>query len=102
MHNFNVNATFQGFTALHYAALLNNIESLKVLMNHGADPNLKSVSGHKPIDLVTDITVYELLSDYENDVDFNVLLSKDIQKPKYSLLCSICLLLIHTLIINVM
>jgi len=84
MHSFNVNATFQGFTALHYAALLNNIESLKVLMDHGADPNLKSVSGHKPIDLVTDITIYELLADYEKDVDFNVLLSKDIQKPKYS------------------
>ena len=51
MHNFNVNATFQGFTALHYAALLNNTESLKVLMDYGADPNLKLVAGHKPIAL---------------------------------------------------
>lgn len=90
MQKFNVNATFQGFTALHYAALLNNIESLKVLMDHGADPNLKSVSGHKPIDLVTDITIYELLSDYENDVNFSVLFSEDIRKPKYSVLFSIC------------
>lgn len=75
MHNFNVNATFQGFTALHYAALLNNTESLKVLMDYGADPNLKLVAGHKPIDLVTDITNYELLTNYENDVNFYVLLS---------------------------
>jgi len=57
-------------------------------MDYGADPNLKSVSGHKPIDLVTDITIYELLANYENDVYFNILLSKDIQKPKYPLLCS--------------
>lgn len=83
MHNFNANATFQGFTAFHYAALLNNIESLKILIDHGADPHLKSVTGHKPIDLVTDLTIYELLADYEKNVDFNVLLSKDIQKPKY-------------------
>jgi len=81
LHNFNVNATFQGFTAFHYAALSNNIESLKVLMDYGADPYLKSVSGYKPIDLVTDFTIYELLTDYENNVNFNVLLSKDIQKP---------------------
>jgi len=89
MHHFNIKASFQGFTALHYAALLRNIESLKVLMDYGADPNLKSVSGHKPIDLVTDIQIYELLADYEKDVYFNVLLSKDIQKLKYSILCSI-------------
>lgn len=69
MHNLNVNATFQGFTAFHYAALLNNIESLKVLMDHGADPRLKSVTGHKPIDLVTDLTIYELLADYEKNFE---------------------------------
>lgn len=59
---------FQGFTALHYAALMNNIESLKVLMKYGADPYLESVTGHKPIDLSLDIEVYELLLEYENNV----------------------------------
>jgi len=68
MNNFNANAMFQGFTALHYAALMNNIESLEVLMKYGADPYLKSVTGLRPIDLVTDAQAYELLLEYENNV----------------------------------
>lgn len=68
MDNFNVNASLQGFTAFHYAALLNNIESLKVLIKYGADPHLKSVTGHKPINLTTDTEVYELLLEYEKNV----------------------------------
>lgn len=68
MSNFNVSATVQGFTALHYAALLNNIESLRMLINYGANPHLKSVTGHKPIDLVTDAKVYDLLLEYEKNV----------------------------------
>lgn len=86
MPRFNADATFQGFTAFHYAALLNNIESLKVLMLYGASPHLKSASGHKPIDLATQIDIYELIADYEKNVKFNVFLSKNIQKLKYSLL----------------
>jgi len=68
MNNFNVNAMFQGFTALHYAALMNNIESLEVLIKYGADPYLKSVTGLRPIDLVTDDRAYKLLLEYENNV----------------------------------
>lgn len=75
MNKFNVNATVQGFTALHYAALLNNVESLKVLINYGADPHIKSVTGHKPIDLVTDVHIYKLLLEYEKNVGFHKLLS---------------------------
>lgn len=68
MESFNANASVQGFTALHYAALLNNIESLKVLINYGADPRLKSITGHRPIDLVTDVQVFDLLVEYETNV----------------------------------
>ncbi|XP_050436131.1 caseinolytic peptidase B protein homolog [Adelges cooleyi] len=62
---FNPKATVQGFTALHYAALLNNVESLRVLMKYGADPFLKSVTGHTPINLTTDVEVYRMLQEYE-------------------------------------
>jgi len=74
MNIFNVNAMFQGFTAFHYAALMNNIESLKVLMKYGADPYLKSVTGLKAIDLVTDVEAYELLIEYENNVGVTYIL----------------------------
>lgn len=69
-NNFNINATTQGFTAFHYAAIYHNIESLKVLINYGADPYIKTVTGHKPIDLVTDDQIYDLLLDYEKNVSF--------------------------------
>lgn len=39
-----------------------------MLLNYGADPHIKSVTGHKPIDLVTDIKIYDLLLDYEKNV----------------------------------
>lgn len=75
-NKFNFNATVQGFTALHYAALFNNIESLKVLINYGADPHIKSVTGHKPIDLVTDVEMFDLLVEYEKNVGSYKLLSR--------------------------
>lgn len=68
--NFDPNSKFQGFTALHYAALLNNIETIQVLIKYGADPHLKSVTGHKPIDLVIDTNTYNLLLEYEKNVSY--------------------------------
>lgn len=38
------------------------------------------MTGHKPINLVTDPKIYDLLLDYEQNVYFNILyFSKDIQ-----------------------
>jgi ATP-dependent Clp protease ATP-binding subunit ClpB len=71
--NFNANATFKGFTALHYAALLNDTESLKILIQYGANPFIKSASNHRPIDLVSDHEVYDLLKEYEKNVSYNIL-----------------------------
>lgn len=75
--NININSNFQGFTALHYAALFNNIETIKVLIKYGADPHLKSVTGHKPIDLVTDLKVYNLLLEYQENVS-NILILNNV------------------------
>ncbi|VVC44807.1 ATPase, AAA-type, core,ClpA/B family,Clp ATPase, C-terminal,P-loop containing nucleoside triphosphate [Cinara cedri] len=67
--DFNLNGKFQGFTALHYAALFNNIEAINILIKYGADPHLKSVTGHKPIDLVTHSNTYNLFLDYEKNFE---------------------------------
>eukprot|EP00795_Rhopilema_esculentum_P000978 gene978-10749_t len=40
------NADFSGFTPLHYAALADDYESIKLLLDAGADPTLTDVTGH--------------------------------------------------------
>lgn len=40
---------FEGFTALHYAVLSNNLETVKILANAGANPNLINNLKHKAI-----------------------------------------------------
>ncbi|CAH0561049.1 unnamed protein product [Brassicogethes aeneus] len=47
--NLNNKATFLGFTALHYAALLNSLELCKLLVQYGANPCIENDAGHKPI-----------------------------------------------------
>eukprot|EP00794_Sanderia_malayensis_P007190 gene7190-7996_t len=46
--NLSKNADFSGFTALHYAALSDDYECIKLLLEAGADPTLKDGSGHTP------------------------------------------------------
>ena len=41
----------QGNTALHYAAINNNIELARLLLEKGADPEIKNNEGHSVIDL---------------------------------------------------
>eukprot|EP00123_Amoebidium_parasiticum_P006192 comp17207_c0_seq1/m.16151 comp17207_c0_seq1/g.16151 ORF comp17207_c0_seq1/g.16151 comp17207_c0_seq1/m.16151 type:complete len:602 (-) comp17207_c0_seq1:225-2030(-) len=42
----------KGFTALHYAALLDNLELVQALLDHGANPLQKNADGHLPSDYV--------------------------------------------------
>ncbi|XP_053399271.1 caseinolytic peptidase B protein homolog [Mercenaria mercenaria] len=42
------NANCKGCTALHYAALIDNGEIIKLLLDAGADPTIENVNGHKP------------------------------------------------------
>ncbi|KAL4229976.1 hypothetical protein ACF0H5_010365 [Mactra antiquata] len=41
------NANFKGCTALHYAALMDNGEIIKLLLDAGADPSIENVNGYK-------------------------------------------------------
>eukprot|EP00124_Ichthyophonus_hoferi_P003506 Ihof_evm1s307 gene=Ihof_evmTU1s307 len=42
----------KGFTALHYAALLDNLELVTLLLDNGANPLAKNSEGHTPIEYV--------------------------------------------------
>lgn len=44
----NVTASYQGFTALHYAALVNEIYVLRALLNAGANPTKLNAWNHPP------------------------------------------------------
>ncbi len=48
------NVSFLGSTALHYAALADSPETIRVLMAHHANPNLENEFGHKAFDYIKD------------------------------------------------
>jgi ATP-dependent Clp protease ATP-binding subunit ClpB len=43
-------ASFCGFTALHYAVIIENIDVVRALFEGGADPTIKNDSGYLPVD----------------------------------------------------
>lgn len=65
----NSRATFKGFTALHYAALLSdNLNILKILLDAHADPLKENDSGHRAIEYCADDGAKSLISSYESIV----------------------------------
>lgn len=46
------NKNYEGCTALHYAVLADDLETVIVLTKSGADPNIVNKLGHKPISYV--------------------------------------------------
>ncbi|XP_018320048.1 caseinolytic peptidase B protein homolog isoform X2 [Agrilus planipennis] len=57
----NNNATFYGFTALHYAVLSDSLETVRILLEAGADPLLENDAGHKPIQYAKEEPIKKLL-----------------------------------------
>jgi hypothetical protein len=43
-------ASFRGFTALHYAVIIDDIDVVKALLEGGADPTIKTAAGYLPVD----------------------------------------------------
>ena len=60
-------ATFNGFTALHYAVLNDNLSMINLLIEHGADPLIENEQGHLPSAYALQRTK-ELLSEFEKNV----------------------------------
>jgi ATP-dependent Clp protease ATP-binding subunit ClpB len=55
-------ATFKGFTALHYAVLSRNKDSVKALLDAGANPTIENEAGHRAVDYAyMDKDIEELL-----------------------------------------
>lgn len=70
--SLNNKATFLGFTALHYAALMNNLDMCKLLIKYGADPCVENDAGHKPIQYaLKDGAVEKFLETETQKVDYN-------------------------------
>ena len=62
-------ATFNGFTALHYAVLNDNLDIVNLLIEHGADPLIENEQGHLPSAYALQQRK-ELLSQFEKNVCF--------------------------------
>jgi len=50
--SLNPNRSFEGSTAMHYATLVDSSNTVKVLLEKGANPLIKNALGHTPMDYV--------------------------------------------------
>lgn len=75
---------FYGSTALHYAALSNSLETVKILADHGANPNIKNAMGYSPSKFANN-RVSEFLSDYEKEYSRREKELADEERRKYPL-----------------
>jgi len=73
--------SFRGFTALHYAVLIDDTHVVKALLEAGADPTIKTGAGYLPVDfaqhspVMKDMLVKastEVLSSYVTCVLYNL------------------------------
>ena len=60
------NLVYEGCTPLHYAVLSDDLPTVKLLIEKGADPQAKNKLGHKPIDYLANenTQMEELITDY--------------------------------------
>ncbi|KAK7867768.1 hypothetical protein R5R35_002267 [Gryllus longicercus] len=65
----NNRATFQGFTALHYAVLADSASVVRTLLEAGADPTIENDAGHQPTEYARDGEVKDLLKQYSIKFD---------------------------------
>ena len=61
--NLNLRSNFRGCTALHYAALADDVASVKFLLEFGANPTLTNDYGRTPKDYARDPQIKQLLTD---------------------------------------
>lgn len=60
----NNRASFQGFTALHYAVLADSIACVKALLDAGANPTIENEAGHRAVEYARDGEIKEILNKY--------------------------------------
>ncbi|CAG5135318.1 unnamed protein product [Candidula unifasciata] len=57
-------ANFQNCTPLHYAVLVNDLESVKLLLEAGADPTIENALGHRAVEYSRDGEAKSLIESY--------------------------------------
>lgn len=57
----NNRATFQGFTALHYAVLADSETCVKALLDGGANPTIENEAGHRAVEYAKEREMKEML-----------------------------------------
>lgn len=57
----NNRATFQGFTALHYAVLADSETCVKALLDRGANPTIENEAGHRAVEYAKEGEIKEML-----------------------------------------
>ena len=62
--NLNLRANFRGCTPLHYAALSDDVDSVKILLEAGANPLKSNDYGRLPKDYSRDLQIKKLLEQY--------------------------------------
>eukprot|EP00055_Hartaetosiga_balthica_P011241 m.50421 g.50421 ORF g.50421 m.50421 type:complete len:623 (+) comp7512_c0_seq2:137-2005(+) len=55
---------FVGMTPLHYAAVVNSVEMVQLLISNNADPTIEDECGSKPVDYAQTHTVKDMLEEY--------------------------------------
>ncbi|XP_011641016.1 caseinolytic peptidase B protein homolog [Pogonomyrmex barbatus] len=60
----NNRATFQGFTALHYAVLANSKTCIKLLLDKGANPTIENEAGYRAVEYAKEGEIKEMLIKY--------------------------------------
>lgn len=58
---------FHGCTALHYAMLANDLDTIKVLVESGANPLVENDLGHKPLDYADSPVIETYLNNYTKE-----------------------------------
>ncbi|XP_065885497.1 mitochondrial disaggregase-like [Dysidea avara] len=64
-NRFQEDVNFSGFTALHYAVVLNDHNIIKILLENGADPSIRNHKGLKPSAYCTTTYVLKMLNTQE-------------------------------------
>ncbi|XDV33333.1 hypothetical protein PO909_003768, partial [Leuciscus waleckii] len=59
-------ASFRGCTALHYAALADDLRTVRILLDAGANPTLKNELGHTPLTYAKEGEMLTLLKESQN------------------------------------
>jgi len=78
-------ANFRGCTALHYAALADNIGIINALLEAGANPLKSNDYGHTPLDYALDPNTKKLIKKYAEDYEEKKKLAELVERRKFPL-----------------